>query len=169
MNHELERDINTRVPTWVLAVALLASAIHMAPYWLKQSSTPPGWTFSGNTTMSPDLMQYRVWMRQAPVEGVVVSNRLTAEESRPYLPVLSYYGIGKASQWTGVRPESLYAYARDGLTALRGRLQILERFPVVPKDLRILDDSKGQKAREYSRAPDSTFGLTLYRLRPGGS
>jgi hypothetical protein len=94
-----------------LAVALLASAIHMAPYWLKQSSTPPGWTFSGNTTMSPDLMQYRVWMRQAPVEGVVVSNKFTAEASRPYLPVLSYYGIGRVSRWTGVRPESLYAYA----------------------------------------------------------
>jgi 4-amino-4-deoxy-L-arabinose transferase-like glycosyltransferase len=58
---------------------------------------------------------------------------------------------------------------RDGLTAVRGRLQVLERYPVVPKDLRVLDDSKGQKAREYSRAPDSRFGLTLYLLRPVGS
>ena len=58
---------------------------------------------------------------------------------------------------------------RDGLTALRGRLQMLERYPVVPKDLRVLDDSKGRKAREYSRAPDSTFDLILYRLRPRGS
>ena len=100
-----------RLPRWVLWVALLAALLHMAPYWLEQSSTPPGWSFTGNTTISPDLMQYRVWMRQAPDEGVVVSNKLTAEENKPYLPVLFYYGLGTASNWTGMRPEALYAYA----------------------------------------------------------
>jgi 4-amino-4-deoxy-L-arabinose transferase-like glycosyltransferase len=58
---------------------------------------------------------------------------------------------------------------RDGLTAVRSRLQRLERYPVVPKDLRILDDFKGRRALGYSQAPDSTFDLILYRLSPGGS
>ena len=111
MSNESRRKPIIGVPIWVLAVALLASAMHMAPYWLKQSSTPPGWTFSGNTTVSPDLMQYRAWMRQAPDEGVLVSNKFTAEENRPHLPVLFYYGLGQISDWTDVRPETLYAYS----------------------------------------------------------
>lgn len=111
MKSGTDRGHSRRIPLWVLAVALAAACMHMTPYWLNMSSTPPGWTFTGNTTVSPDLMQYRVWMRQAPAEGVVVSNRFTAEENQAYLPVLFYYGIGKVSGWTGARPESLYAYA----------------------------------------------------------
>jgi len=50
-------------------------------------------------------------MRQAPAEGIVVSNKLTAEENEPHLPVLFYNGLGTASEWTGIRPEALYAYS----------------------------------------------------------
>jgi len=108
---ERQRVAERRLPVWVLMVAILAAAFHMVPYWRSQASVPPGWTFTGNTTVSPDLLQYRVWMRQAPDEGVVISNKLTAEENQPYLPVLFYYGLGKVARWTGARPESLYAYA----------------------------------------------------------
>ena len=73
-------------------------------------SAPEGYTVTGNLSTSPDVMQYRVWMRQAAQEGPVVSNRFTTEPNRPYLPVPFYYAIGKVSQASGVSPEWVYAW-----------------------------------------------------------
>ena len=81
-------------------------------------------------------------------------------------------------EWTGVaQPAYLVegAYARrapklrNGMAALRGRLGALDSYPIIPKDLRVLDDFRAQKARGFRAAPDATFDLTLYVLRPVGS
>ena len=103
------------IPARVWIVALVAALLHMAPFWHAQVSTRDGWTFTGNTTVSPDYMQYRVWERQAQREGPVVTNRFTTEPNTKHLPVFFYWGVGTVSRWIGVRPEFVYAYAGAGL------------------------------------------------------
>src|SRR5688572_14725236 len=93
------------IPPRVWIVALIAALLHMAPFWHAQVSTRDGWTFTGNTTVSPDYMQYRVWERQAQREGPVVTNRFTTEPNAKHLPVFFYWGVGTLSRWLGVRPE----------------------------------------------------------------
>ena len=105
------RGMTARV--WI--VALIAALLHMSPFWHAQVSTRDGWTFTGNTTISPDYMQYRVWERQTQREGPVVTNRFTTEPNAKYLPVFFYWGIGTVARWMGVRPEFVYAYAGAGL------------------------------------------------------
>ena len=58
---------------------------------------------------------------------------------------------------------------RNGLRRLAGRLELLATYPVVPKDLRVLDDFQGRHGRRYRTAPDGTFNLNLYVLHPAGS
>ncbi|HEY0305393.1 MAG TPA: hypothetical protein VGC44_10475 [Longimicrobiales bacterium] len=101
---------------WV--AALVIAALHMLPMARAKLVAPDGYTVTGNVSSSPDLMQYRVWMRQAAAEGPVVSNRFTTEPNRPYLPVPFYYVIGKVSQATGVTPEWVYVWTGAVLAML---------------------------------------------------
>ena len=99
-----------RVPAWVWIAGLLAAVVHIAPYWRAAANTPQGWTFTANLSVSPDYMQYRVWERQTPVEGVFVTNRFTPEPNGRHLPVMPYWVVGKLAAWTGVSPEWTYAW-----------------------------------------------------------
>lgn len=100
-----------RVPVWVWLVAVAAALLHMAPYWRAESQAPAGRTFTGNLSISPDYMQYRVWMRQTQAEGPLVRNVFTSTPNRAYLPVALYWVIGSVSQVTGIAPEWVYAWA----------------------------------------------------------
>jgi len=97
-----------RFPRSVWLVALGAALFHMFPYWRTQIATPPGWTFTSNTTISPDQMQYRVWMRQTQVQGPVVDNRFTTEPHRPYLLLPFYWTVGAVARGLSASPESVY-------------------------------------------------------------
>lgn len=105
------RRLTSSIPAWVWAVAVLAALVHMAPYWRAASQTPDGWTFQANLSISPDYMQYRVWMRQTQVEGPIVTNTFTTEPNRAYLPVGMYWALGGIAGLTGMSPEWTYAYA----------------------------------------------------------
>ena len=97
------------VRVWL--VALLAALLHMIPYWHAQFSARDGLTFTGNLTVSPDYMQYRVWERQTVREGPVVTNTFTTEPNRAHLPVFYYWAIGQTARALHVRPEAVYAYS----------------------------------------------------------
>jgi hypothetical protein len=99
-----------RVPASVFVVAVLAGLLHIAPVWRAQLQTPPGWTFTGNLTLSPDYMQYRVWDRLSLGSGPVVADSFTAEPNRPHLLVPFYYVIGQISLRSGWPPEFVYDY-----------------------------------------------------------
>jgi hypothetical protein len=99
-----------RVPAWVWVVGLIAAAVHMAPYLRALAVTPAGYEFTGNLSLSPDYMQYRVWMRQTQIEGPIVSDVFTTEANEPHLPVPLYWTFGKVASWTGVSPEWTYAW-----------------------------------------------------------
>ncbi len=94
----------------VLAVALFAAVLHMLPYWYAASQVADGWEFVGNMTISDDYSQYRLWERQVLEEGPIVSNRWTSEPNKPHLFVAPFWVVGKLSQATGVRPETMYHY-----------------------------------------------------------
>jgi hypothetical protein len=83
----------------------------MIPFWHAQWSTPPGYEFTGNLTISPDYMQYRVWERQAMREGPIVTNAFTDAPNRAHLPVFFYWAIGQAAAVLSVPPEFVYAYS----------------------------------------------------------
>jgi len=100
-----------RIPAAVWVVAVLAALVHMFPVWRAQTTAPPGWNFTGNLTVSPDMVEYRSWSRLSQQTGIVVENKLTGERNKPHIPVLFYYAIGKISRWTGRPPEFVYAYA----------------------------------------------------------
>ena len=99
------------LPRWVWLVALIAALLHMTPYWHAQYSARGDWSFTGNLTLSPDYMQYRVWERQSGREGPIVTNRFTTEPNARYLPVFFYWAIGGAARATGATPEAVYAYS----------------------------------------------------------
>lgn len=94
----------------MLAVALGAALFHIAPVWYAQATTPAGWTFSGNVTVSPDFMQYRVWQRQSQREGPVVTNAFTTEPNRRHLIVAHDWLVGRLAVATGASPEFASAY-----------------------------------------------------------
>lgn len=99
-----------RVPAWVWVIGVLAALIHMAPYLRALAVTPEGYEFTGNLSLSPDYMQYRVWMRQTQLEGPFVSDVFTTEPNARHLPVPLYWTLGKLSSWTGISPEWMYAW-----------------------------------------------------------
>ncbi|MEP7343693.1 MAG: hypothetical protein ABI877_00440 [Gemmatimonadaceae bacterium] len=101
----------TGIPRWVWLVAVIAALLHMTPYWHAQWSAKGDWSFTGNLTLSPDYMQYRVWERQTGREGPIVSNRFTTEQNARHLPVFYYWAIGAVSRATGATPEQVYAYS----------------------------------------------------------
>ncbi len=107
-----------RPPLWVLLVALGAALLHMLPWWHAQAVTPAGWTFTGNVTVSPDAMQYRVWMRQALEHGLLVDDRFTAEASRPFLPVAYYWAVAHLAHSTGLSPEWANAWVGAPVAAV---------------------------------------------------
>ena len=55
---------------------------------------------------------------------------------------------------------------RDGLRDRSPALEILGRFPVVPSDLRLIDDYGPAEAPVYRARPDSMYDLVLYRYDP---
>lgn len=106
------------IPRWVWLLALLVGLGRMTPWAVSAIRTPPGWTFTGNLSMSPDYMQYRTWSRQSQVEGPILTNRFTAEPNRAFLPVPLYWAIGQLSRLTGMTPEWVYAWLGAPLAAL---------------------------------------------------
>jgi len=58
---------------------------------------------------------------------------------------------------------------RNDLARLASRLELLVTYPMVPMDLRVLDDFQGRQGRRYRAAPDGTFNPNLYALHPAGS
>jgi hypothetical protein len=106
------------IPFTVYIVAIFAGLLSIAPYWRAQFQTPPGWTFSGNVSVSPDNMQYRVWMRQSQHTGVLVANTLTSEPNKPHLFLPFYYLLGRIATILHVQPEFVYAYAGSFLAFL---------------------------------------------------
>ena len=105
------RGFLSTVPARIWGVAIIAACLHMLPFWHAQWSTQPGYEFTGNLTISPDYMQYRVWERQSLREGPIVSNAFTIEPNTPHLPVLYYWAIGHTARALGVPPEFVYAYS----------------------------------------------------------
>ena len=55
---------------------------------------------------------------------------------------------------------------REGLKKINDRMVPLGRFPVIPKDIRLLDDFSPQEVRNFLNHPDNTYDLRLYRLYP---
>jgi hypothetical protein len=55
---------------------------------------------------------------------------------------------------------------RNAVEKMRPRLTPIDTIPYVPNDLRLLDDFRPRRARQYLAAPDSTFDLKVYRLAP---
>ncbi len=105
------RSLFRGLPREAWWAAGLAAVVHMLPVWWAALATPDGWTFTGINTVSPDYMQYRVWMRQAPVEGWVVRDVLTSEPTSPFLPVALYWALGHAARVLRAAPELVYQYA----------------------------------------------------------
>jgi hypothetical protein len=56
---------------------------------------------------------------------------------------------------------------RTGLAERAPRLTTLDTIPVVPTDLRLLDDFPPSLATRYRSQPDGTYELVLYRHTPG--
>lgn len=106
-----DRTQGLRFPARVWVAALAAALLHLMPLWHAQWSTPPGYEFTGNLTISPDYMQYRVWERLAVREGPIVSNTFTTEPNTKHLPVIYYWGIGHMADALGAQPEFVYAYS----------------------------------------------------------
>ena len=91
-------------------IALFAALLHMVPFWRAQAQTAPGYIFTGNINNSPDLMQYRVWERQALESGVLVTDKFTSEPNEPHLLVIFYYIIAKLAMLFSVPFEFVYGY-----------------------------------------------------------
>lgn len=100
----------TVIAAYPFVIAILAALIHMVPVWHAQSQTAPGWTFTGNYSVSPDAMQYRVWFRQTQEMGFIVSNSHTTEPNQPYLIVILYAVVGQIARWSGSPPTFVYEY-----------------------------------------------------------
>jgi hypothetical protein len=91
-----------KLPKTFFMVALFGALLNIAPVWRAQLETPPAWTFTGNLSGSPDVMQYRIFTRRSQITGPIVDNTMTTEPNSPYLPVLFYYAIGEIASWLDV-------------------------------------------------------------------
>lgn len=92
-------------PVALLVAAVVAALLHAMPVWHAAQETPQGWRFTGNTRVSPDYMQYRVWSRLSQDTGILVDNTFTSEPNKPHLPVLFYWVVGKVARATGQNAE----------------------------------------------------------------
>ncbi|MCI0437046.1 MAG: glycosyltransferase family 39 protein [Gemmatimonadetes bacterium] len=72
----------------------------------------------------------------------------------------------RADTWfvTGVYADRAPNLER-GIAERADRLTRIGSFPIDPNDLRLLDDMRPDAARAYRAAPDTTFDVTLYRVR----
>ncbi len=102
--------LTTRTFLALLAIAVFAGLLHMVPFWRAQTQTAPGFIFTGNINNSPDLMQYRVWERQALESGLLVTDKFTSEPNEPHLLVIFYYVIAKLGAFFSVPFEFVYSY-----------------------------------------------------------
>ena len=107
-----------RLPAAACLAALLAAVLHLAPHWRAQMQTPPGWTYTGNHNGSPDVMQYRIWMRQSQREGPIVTRSVTTEPHEPHVPVFFYYAIGQLSRTFNADPDIVFMYVGAILAAM---------------------------------------------------
>lgn len=98
-----------RFPWYILLAAIFMAFLRAAPVARSLFATPEGWRFTGNLSNSPDYMQYRVWMRQAQLEGPIVSNKFTAEPNPAHIPVFFYAATGWLGDRLGVKYEFMYA------------------------------------------------------------
>lgn len=113
------------LPLSVWLAALCAALLHLFPVLHALVSTPEGFEFTGNVTVSPDYMQYRAWMRQSQESGPFVENRFTAEPNAPHLPVFFYWGVGAAAGVLDLAPEWVYAVAGSVFALLLSLLLFL--------------------------------------------
>jgi hypothetical protein len=100
-----------RLPVALWLLALVVAVLHIAPTWRAAANTPAGWTFTGNFSVSPDVMQYRVWERQTLEMGPIVDDRLTTEPNQPHLLVLPYWAFAKIGHLLGASPVWVDNYA----------------------------------------------------------
>lgn len=99
-----------RLAPWLVMASLAVGGalVHITPFMLAQRNTPPGYRFTGVLTQSPDMMQYRVWMRDAVDTGPIIRNSLTSEPNRAFLPVPFFWLVAKAAAATGTTGELWY-------------------------------------------------------------
>jgi 4-amino-4-deoxy-L-arabinose transferase-like glycosyltransferase len=55
---------------------------------------------------------------------------------------------------------------RDEIKKLRDRLTLLGTFPMVPNDIRLLDDFNPQSAGQFRNSPDNAYDFSLYYFQP---
>ncbi len=55
---------------------------------------------------------------------------------------------------------------REAIERLKAKLVPIAKFPVEPKDIRLLDDLTPMEARSFRQSPDESFDLQLYRYAP---
>ncbi len=89
----------------VLIAAVLFALLHIAPHLYAYSQLPEGWSYTWNLSGSPDMMQYRIFTYRSQEIGPIVDNAMTTEPTRPHIPVVFYYVVGKLAQWTSASPE----------------------------------------------------------------
>ncbi len=94
----------------VIVVAVFAALFHITPHWVAKLQSPPGVKFTGNLSISPDFMQYRIWARRTQKTGPFVDNTFTNKPNKPHLLVLHCYVIGKISNIIGTEPEYVFPY-----------------------------------------------------------
>ena len=107
----IDRPLWAPLSVPLAVVCIIAALVHLGPFIAADLLTPPGWTFTGNVSMSPDYMPYRIWMRTSQETGLLVRNNFTGEPNRPHLLVLVYWSFGQIARITGLRPETVYELA----------------------------------------------------------
>ena len=131
MNQDRQRRRHGTHLWSLLLVAVVAALVHLAPFVRAAIQTPDRWVFTGNLSVSPDAMQYRVWMQQAAEGGPLVSNRLTGEPNPPHLLVVPYYLFAVTGRSLGISPE----FAVIAVGAILGGLLTVMLFQTVRRFL----------------------------------
>jgi hypothetical protein len=91
-----------------LLIALFAFAESCIPYICAHRNTPPGYTFSGQLTYSPDQNMYFSFISQARDGAFILKNKLTAMPHEPVFVNLEYWLVGFIQRVTGKTENSIY-------------------------------------------------------------